>query len=209
MQIYPVSAAVPIDLKFFHIAIVDPTDTAVVDVRYSGDTSWHAIARYNFMSDEAWSDTSADAGDWTGERLVIAHPSPGSGATATVRFRLRTGALRNSDGWYVDDIDFGTISGVDDRSSGSSGLSASTWPNPFSEAAVIAYRLPYAGAVSVTIYDALGRVVARPVDGRIESGEGRTTFAGAGRPDGVYFYEIRHPAGVVRGSMVLARGTRQ
>jgi hypothetical protein len=206
MQIYPVEAAVPIDLRFAHIAIVDPGDTAIVEVRYSGDTAWHRLASYNQNTDPKWADTSADPGDWRGERIVIAHPVGGEGASAVVRFRLRSGVTRNTDGWYIDDIDFGGISSVSERPRPLSTLASTAYPNPFSDALIISYTLPYAGAVSVTIYDALGRRVETLVRGAVETGIRSVTFDASGEPDGTYFYEVRHPAGVARGSVVLERG---
>ncbi len=139
---------------------------------------------------------------------MVVHPSPTSAATATIRFRLRTGAFRNADGWYIDDVEFGGISSVPASRGAETGLASRVSPNPFASAAIISYTLPSAGPVEISIFDALGRRVARPLDGDIGAGPGSITFDATGHPDGIYYYEIRHRGGVARGSMILARGTR-
>jgi len=80
-------------------------------------------------------------------------------------------------------------SGVDDhRIVGSASLSLSqSYPNPASSHVTISYEIPAPGAVTVRIYDALGRVVATPV-------AAETSYVGAyeksvdigALPDGMY-----------------------
>ena len=50
---------------------------------------------------------------------------------------------------------------------------ASTFPNPFSRHTTFIFQLPTAGLAQLTVYDLLGRAVARPLDGWLEAGDPR------------------------------------
>jgi hypothetical protein len=69
-------------------------------------------------------------------------------------------------------------------------------PNPFSGGTTIGFRMDEPGTVSVSIYDAQGRVVRRLLDGTMKAGthilqwDGRGD-GGARLPCGVYFYRLR------------------
>jgi hypothetical protein len=62
------------------------------------------------------------------------------------------------------------------------------YPNPFNPSTRIEYSLPYGTAVRITVYDLLGREVARPMDGPQTAGTHFVQFSGSGLPSGVYFY---------------------
>ena len=69
------------------------------------------------------------------------------------------------------------------------------YPNPFNPATQIAYELPEAGEVRLTIYNALGQEVRVLAQGRQEAGYYRVTWDGkdaAGRQvsSGLYFYRL-------------------
>ncbi len=72
---------------------------------------------------------------------------------------------------------------------------AGAYPNPFSRTATVAFALPEAQRVTLTVYDVLGREVARLVDGEVEAGRHEAALDGAGLPAGVYL--VRLTAGSV------------
>jgi hypothetical protein len=205
MQIFPVEMTTPVELKFAHIAIVDPGDSAIVEVSYDRGKSWTFVKNYSFNSDPAWSDKVAGAGDWRQELIVLKHPNQGAGAFGVVRFRLKTGSLTNADGWYIDDIDFGGVatSGVGVANRTLSGATA--YPNPFSSAAIIEYRLSERSPVKVRIYDLMGRHIRTLFDGTAEAGEHSVTLDGSELPAGSYLYEVVTASGIYRGRLVLAK----
>jgi hypothetical protein len=68
-------------------------------------------------------------------------------------------------------------------------------PNPFQSAAKLRYEIPVAARIAVKIYDRSGRVVAAPVNGRVEPGRYDLTWHATdreGRPvaPGVYFCRL-------------------
>ncbi len=63
-------------------------------------------------------------------------------------------------------------------------------PNPFNPVTGIRFGLKEAGFVRLTVYDLLGRRVARLVDGELEAGVHVANFDGHALASGVYLYEL-------------------
>jgi hypothetical protein len=68
-------------------------------------------------------------------------------------------------------------------------------PNPFSSTTSIAYDIPIAGRVNISIYDATGGLVRTLVETEAEAGYYRAIWDGRGDagaivPEGVYFYKL-------------------
>ncbi len=77
------------------------------------------------------------------------------------------------------------------------------YPNPFNGATSIDYSIPMDGAVSITISDILGRIVAMPVVNQFhEKGTHRVAFSAAELPGGLYLCTLR-----VAGKMITHRLT--
>ena len=76
------------------------------------------------------------------------------------------------------------------------------YPDPFNPSTTINFTLPSPGAVTLTVYDLLGKEVRRLIDGNVPAGAGSVTWDGRdsrGAPvgSGVYFYRLltgSHPA---------------
>ena len=64
-------------------------------------------------------------------------------------------------------------------------------PNPAAEATTLRYDLPEAARVTLAVYDALGREVARLVDGEIPAGAHTATFEAGALPAGVYLVRMQ------------------
>ena len=79
------------------------------------------------------------------------------------------------------------------------------YPNPFNPSTTISYTLADPGNVTLTVYDVVGRQVARLVDGVQGSGTYHTSWNGAGAASGVYFYRLQTPVGYKVRSMVLTK----
>lgn len=64
------------------------------------------------------------------------------------------------------------------------------FPNPFNPSTTIAFNLPKAGNVKLTVYDPLGREVAVLVDDFRSAGTYRVNFDASALNSGIYFYRI-------------------
>lgn len=60
------------------------------------------------------------------------------------------------------------------------------YPNPFSDLSTVRFTLPRAAAVSLRLYDLLGRLVLQLGEGRYPRGETALTLDGTGLPAGIY-----------------------
>jgi hypothetical protein len=68
---------------------------------------------------------------------------------------------------------------------------AQNYPNPFNPATTINYSIPYAGFVTLKVYDILGKEVASVVNGYKSAGNYTAVFNAARLAGGVYFYQLK------------------
>jgi hypothetical protein len=78
--------------------------------------------------------------------------------------------------------------GVERESSAVFGLTVA--PNPLAGRGAIRFTLPRAGHVELTITDLRGRVVARPLESTLGSGDHMVAFDAASLPSGTYMVDI-------------------
>lgn len=103
--------------------------------------------------------------------------------------------LGNNDGnvdaneWYEDA--FATTSATTITKQPTSFALFQNYPNPFNPVTTIRYNIPSAGAVTVTIYDMLGRKIKNLVQARQAAGSYSVQFDATQFPSGVYFYELQ------------------
>ncbi len=63
-------------------------------------------------------------------------------------------------------------------------------PNPFNPTTTIAYDLPEAGFVKLTVFNVRGQLVKTLVNDYFEAGSYKTRFSGRNLPSGIYLYKI-------------------
>ena len=83
------------------------------------------------------------------------------------------------------------------------------YPNPFNPTTEIRFALPEAANVRLVVYDALGREVARLVEGPVGTGYQHAPFDASNLPSGVYLYRMEATGGKEAfsktGQMVLVK----
>ncbi len=115
----------------------------------------------------------------------------------------------------IDDFVLVAISGVSGVEDGDLAVRfvtdlAQNHPNPFNPRTEISFSLEKAGPVSLKVFDARGRLMARLVDGDLPAGPQRVAWDGArddGRPvaSGVYFYQLEADNQVFSKRMLLLK----
>ena len=64
------------------------------------------------------------------------------------------------------------------------------YPNPFNPSTVISYHLPASERINLTVYDIMGRQVAKLVDERQAPGTYQVQFDASGLASGMYIYQL-------------------
>ncbi len=82
---------------------------------------------------------------------------------------------------------------------------AQNYPNPFNPETTLAFSLPEATEVQLTVYDALGREVAVLANGRLDAGRHTVRFDAGHLASGVYLYRLNAGGKQMTKSMVLLR----
>ncbi len=76
------------------------------------------------------------------------------------------------------------------RTADAGALALTAGPNPFAARTTLRFGVAEAGPVRLTVYDVLGREVARLAEGTMEAGPQRVTFEASGLPAGVYLVRL-------------------
>lgn len=107
----------------------------------------------------------------------------------------------------LDDLALsGTATGVAEQPAQPLSYSLSqNFPNPFNPSTLISYRTAGAGPVRLTVYDILGREVARLVDEVQQQGTHEVRFDGGGLASGVYMYRLQTAEFVQQKKMILQK----
>lgn len=79
------------------------------------------------------------------------------------------------------------------------------YPNPFNPTTEIRFGLPEAAPVRLVVYDVMGRVVARLVDGNLPAGYHVVAFDGSHLASGMYLYRIEAGSFLQVKQMVLVK----
>lgn len=162
---------------------------------YSLDGSnWYVLLPQYSGSNTTWSKRLVDISDYCA-----------AGATFRVRFRITSDTYVVADGWYVDDVAIdvylptGVAGGPTAVPTPRTALLPIS-PNPAFGALRFAYDLAAPGKVSLGVYDIMGRLVARVVDGNAPAGHHAVSWNGADRngqriASGVYFVRLDTDSG--------------
>ena len=82
---------------------------------------------------------------------------------------------------------------------------SSAWPNPFNSTARIAYSVPVAGDVNISLFDIHGRLAGEFAKGGHTPGRYEITFTANGLSSGVYIVRMQTPVGFKMTRMVLIK----
>ncbi len=138
-------------LRIRHAAIIDPSDTAYIEVSLDTMATWQRIAFYNNASFAAWQDGTFDQNDFAVEDISL---DDMRGKTIFTRLRFRSGVTKHNDGWYIDEIRIGQLStSVAEYNAGRANLH----PNPVSTWLTATFPAGRPLPVEVAVADMTGR----------------------------------------------------
>jgi len=107
----------------------------------------------------------------------------------------------NNDGADLTD----TITAVDGTELPDGIVLQAAYPNPFNPTTTLAYELPRAAHVRLAVYDGLGRLVRRVIDGPSAAGRFEAILDAGGLPSGVYLVRLQADGQVANRRIVLLR----
>lgn len=172
-------------LQIHHAALIDPSDSAFVEISDDEMASWRRIATFNAANETAWQDDTFDQNDFVVHTLPLTDMTD---RVVFVRLRFSSGFSRNDDGWYIDRLVLGTgTTGVNDSRS-------DEWimhPNPASTYLTVTWPAGSRAFVTATVTDMLGRRQELPVEW---SGSGAAVDLRALTP-GTYLLTLDRPNG--------------
>ncbi len=97
-------------------------------------------------------------------------------------------------------------SGVEERSAAPKTFALEqNYPNPFNPTTTIAYAVPKASDIRLTVYDMMGREVAVLAEGRKAAGFYTVEFDGKNLASGIYFYRLKAGSTVLKQKMVMLK----
>lgn len=170
-------------------------------VEYYNGSAWQTLARYI-------AGTDFSNGSFYQKTIMISRSSYTFPTGARLRFRCDASA--NNDDVFIDEIEW--------RGWGSGGGLAATesvlpegfslsqnYPNPFNPSTTVEFSLPYAGVVTLGVYNMLGQRVVTLADGTFDAGVHAVEWDASQHATGVYFYRIEFDGFVQSRKMLLLK----
>jgi hypothetical protein len=105
---------------------------------------------------------------------------------------------------FSESVKVGAVAGVDGTVPATYFL-AQNYPNPFNPSTTIRFGVPQTSQVLLTVYNALGEELARPVEGIKEAGVHTVSFDAARLPTGVLYYRLQAGGHTETRRMIILR----
>ncbi|NBC17564.1 MAG: T9SS type A sorting domain-containing protein, partial [Bacteroidetes bacterium] len=207
----PVSVKDAIDLRAFSMQFdYDPEAVALVGVEETAlttSTEQRPVFLEAFTKDgQLWVDgailgADVEAIHGAGPLFTLVVRQRGSGPLPTlVNVRARSSANQELAAKWEE----GEGMALDTETPTEYALGAN-YPNPFNPATTISFDLPESGAVTLQVFDVMGRRVATLVDERRPAGQHTVRWDARQLSSGIYFYTLRAGDFVATRRMVLMK----
>ncbi|MGA1308134.1 MAG: T9SS type A sorting domain-containing protein, partial [Candidatus Kapaibacteriota bacterium] len=138
-------------MRFRHAAIVDISDSAIVEWSQDWGKNWSTLSRFNKTQFAPWADSITNPDDWKPEALSFTPTSD----TTLFRFRFWSGPSFQEDGWWIDDITIGRTTNIADKNQ----LPVTVYPLPAKDFVTIA--LENTDDIQWRVYDIMGNEITR------------------------------------------------
>jgi len=196
---FPGDAAGAADVDDGHTTLLSPVfdlsgaDWALVSYwrYYVLETSFDDVFTVDISSDggATWTnlETVTSTAGWTEARHELDPATTQFTAQMQLRFIASDYGAGSLVEALIDDIVIAATSGVVTRvEAPAPAVALGAYPNPFNPATSLQYALPRAGWAELRVYDAAGRLVARPLAGAQPAGQGTVSWRADQLASGVY-----------------------
>ncbi|MBN1426635.1 T9SS type A sorting domain-containing protein, partial [Candidatus Fermentibacteria bacterium] len=196
-------------IHFDEIAIVEPGDPGsqfgdpnfwdyvIVEGSSDGITWLPLLDGYDARADAAWLNAynvgQGGSPSLFRERAIDIHQTFSAGETILIRFRLFADEYVTGWGWVIDNLEIQQELPVDEVSGTlpKEFMLAQNHPNPFRQSTTIAFALPNAADVTLSVYDLAGRMVSTLVQEPLDAGSYEVTWKTTGLASGAYLARLR------------------
>ena len=150
---------------------------------------------------KGWTGTSA--GWLYGEKIL----RPNVNGHMIIRWKFAADFDSTQEGWTVDDVCFSDIGfcapiGVEELNGQGFEL-AQNYPNPFSSLTTFEFILPEDGVSLLYISDVMGKVVAIPVQDKLQAGKYSLNYDASSLAAGIYYYTLEYNNQKITKKMVI------
>ena len=113
----------------------------------------------------------------------------------------------SSDAIWVDHFKIGPgVTGVAARPQPAAFVLQQNYPNPFNPSTQITFQIPVASDVALTVFNALGQLVAAPLDARnLHAGTHTLSFDAGSLPNGHYYYRLQAGEETISKKMIVLK----
>ncbi len=193
----PVISVAP-SAQVLDIAVAGGSVYATGTFTSSGITGTNNIAVFDTSAGGQWSPLGSGIGG-SGRALALSGNDVYVGGSFDVGGSKTSGDLAH---WNAT-----TVSAVPRDISGLAGEFSldQNYPNPFNPTTAISYQLSAGSAVSLKVYDVLGRLVATLANGFQRAGRHTVHFDGSGLASGIYYYRLRAGESMITKKLVLLK----
>jgi hypothetical protein len=153
----------------------------------------------------------SQATGWTQFFIPISYPTGGTPDSAAISISIidtsGSGIHANST-FYIDDLSLSTTSAVSERigSVPDRVLLGQNYPNPFNPTTTISFSLPSELSVTITVFNALGQLIATPIDHEQRAaGMYAIPLDMSRQPSGTYFCRLQAGFALQTRTMVLVK----
>jgi len=191
-------------ITLYHKNVIIEGDTCFVLISNDGGSSWTTVGHITGFSGSSFVYDEYDISD---ALSIFRHHY-------RVGFRFVSDPDGSSIGVMLDDIGWlvGEMTGIEDSNPELPDRLTldQNYPNPFNPRTSISFGLPEKSAVSLDIYDLLGRKIARIIDDEMDAGQHAITWDGkdsngSSVSSGIYFYRLVTDYGIKQAKMTLLK----
>ncbi len=174
---------------FYQFEPAVETDILVVTVNLL-DSDFGSVA----IGEDSLATTSGSYAQFVVELDYSAGTSTADAAFAQIQFAIGgQGTVAVGTFFLVDDLQFeGTVTSVEQEAGQlpDAFTLQQNYPNPFNPSTTFSFTIPKAAKVRLTVFDLLGREVARVVDERLPAGSHSVQWQVSHLPSGAYYYKL-------------------
>ncbi|HYF02013.1 MAG TPA: T9SS type A sorting domain-containing protein, partial [Patescibacteria group bacterium] len=183
-------------IRFSHAAIIEVGDSAFVETSSDNGKTWAAIATYDKTKFMPWTDNILSDDDWKIEDILqLTSEQDLKPDTVFIRFRFKSNAIRNDDGWFIDDIVINpTFVSVKEDYTNSFKDSIEIFPNPAQNYITIRGNSNSFENLSFSISSSIGMEISFKNLTTFKSGNS-VTIDIAHLPSGVYLLQVKDAKG--------------